>query len=37
MIKEAVELLLESYGRNAVKDVPGDAVGETLSIELPAA
>lgn len=35
MIREAVELLLESYRDNAAKDAPGNAVWETLSIEVP--
>lgn len=35
MIREAVELLLESYRDNAEKDAPGNAVWETLSIEVP--
>ena len=34
MIKEAVELLLESYRENATKDAPGDAVWETLVVDL---
>ena len=37
MIKEAVELLLDSYRANAVKDAPGNAVWETLTIDKPAA
>lgn len=37
MIKEAVELLLESYRENARKDAPGEAVWETLTVELPPA
>jgi predicted RNase H-like HicB family nuclease len=32
LIKEAVELLLESYRENAKRDLPGNAVWETLSI-----
>lgn len=36
MIKEAIELLLESYKRNAERDAPGNAVWETLEIEIPA-
>ncbi len=36
MIKEAVELLLESYRENAAKEMPGNAVWETLSVEIPA-
>ncbi|MBI3800712.1 MAG: type II toxin-antitoxin system HicB family antitoxin [Deltaproteobacteria bacterium] len=35
MIKEAVELLLESYRENATKEMPGNAVWETLSVEIP--
>ncbi len=35
MIKEAVELLLESYRANAVKDAPGNAVWESLCVEVP--
>lgn len=34
MIKEAVELLLESYRENATKDAPGDAIWETLVVDL---
>jgi predicted RNase H-like HicB family nuclease len=37
MIKEAVELLLESYRENAAKDVPGNAIWETLTVDVPAA
>mgnify|MGYP001559496648 CR=1 FL=1 len=37
MIREAVRLLLKSYRENAVKDAPGNAVWETISIEFPAA
>jgi predicted RNase H-like HicB family nuclease len=36
MIKEAVELLLESYRANARRDAPGNAIWETLSVEIPA-
>lgn len=36
MIKEAVELLLESYRDNAVKDAPGNAIWETLTVAVPA-
>ena len=36
-IKEAVELLLEAYRDNAQKDAPGNAIWETLSVEVPAA
>lgn len=35
MIKEAVELLLESYREHAAKEMPENAVWETLSIEIP--
>ncbi|MGO8747254.1 MAG: type II toxin-antitoxin system HicB family antitoxin [Thermoguttaceae bacterium] len=35
-IKEAVELLLETYRDNAVKDAPGGAVWETVCVEVPA-
>ena len=37
MIKEAVELLLLSYRENAAKDAPGNAIWETLSIDIPPA
>ena len=37
MIREAVELLLESYAENAEKDAPGNAIWETLSVEVPVA
>jgi predicted RNase H-like HicB family nuclease len=37
MIKEAVELLLQSYRENAAKDTPGSAIWETLSVDVPAA
>jgi len=33
MIKEAIELLLESYRENCERDAPGNAVWETLSVE----
>ena len=36
MIKEAVELLLQSYRENATRELPGNAIWETLSIEVPA-
>lgn len=36
MIREAIELLLESYRENARRDAPGNAVWETLSIDVPA-
>ncbi|MBW3600493.1 MAG: type II toxin-antitoxin system HicB family antitoxin [Planctomycetes bacterium] len=35
-IKEAIELLLESYRDNAAKDAPGNAIWEVLSIDVPA-
>jgi predicted RNase H-like HicB family nuclease len=35
MIKEAVELLLESYRAQATKEAPKNAVWETLKVELP--
>ena len=35
-IKEAVELLLQSYHDNAMKDSPGNAMWETISVEVPA-
>ena len=34
MIREAVELLLESYRKNAEKDAPGNAIWETLAVEI---
>jgi predicted RNase H-like HicB family nuclease len=37
MIREAVELLLEAYRDNALRDAPGTAVWETLSVDVPAA
>ena len=36
MIKEALELLLESYRENAEKDAAGDAIWETLAVDVPA-
>jgi predicted RNase H-like HicB family nuclease len=36
-IREAVELLLEAYRDNAQKDAPGNAIWETLSVEVPVA
>jgi len=36
MIKEAVELLLESSRAHAVKDAPSNAIWETLTVEIPA-
>ena len=35
MIQELVELLLESYRDNAEKDAPGDAIWETISVDVP--
>jgi predicted RNase H-like HicB family nuclease len=35
-IKEAVELLLYAYRENAAKDAPGNAMWETISVEVPA-
>jgi predicted RNase H-like HicB family nuclease len=37
MIKEAVELLIESYRENAKKDASGHAIWETLTVDLPPA
>jgi len=37
MIKELVELLLESYRENAAREAPPDAVWETLTLEPAAA
>jgi predicted RNase H-like HicB family nuclease len=37
MIKEAVELLIESYRDNAKKDASGQAIWETLTVDLPPA
>ena len=37
MIKEAAELLLQSYRENAAKDAPGNAIWEKLTIDIPAA
>jgi predicted RNase H-like HicB family nuclease len=36
MIKEAAELVLAAYRDNAVRDAPGDAMWQTLTVELPA-
>jgi predicted RNase H-like HicB family nuclease len=36
MIQEAVELLLQSYRENAARDAPGNAIWETLTVELAA-
>jgi predicted RNase H-like HicB family nuclease len=35
-IREAVELVLESYRENAARDASGSAIWETLTVELPA-
>ena len=37
MIKEAVGLLLQSYRANATRDVPGNALWEILTVEVPTA
>ncbi len=37
MIKEAIELILESYRANARKDAPGNAIWESLSVDIPVA
>jgi predicted RNase H-like HicB family nuclease len=37
MIREAVELLIESYRENAKKDASGRAIWETLTVNLPPA
>jgi len=34
MIREAAELLLESYRENAAKDAPSGAIWETLSVDV---
>lgn len=36
-IREAVELLLQSYRENARKDASGEAIWEQLIVEVPAA
>jgi predicted RNase H-like HicB family nuclease len=36
MIEDAVKLLLESYRENARKDAPGNAIWETLNVDVPA-
>jgi predicted RNase H-like HicB family nuclease len=35
-IREAIELLLQSYHENAAKDAAGNAMWETISVEVPA-
>lgn len=37
MIKEAIALVVQSYRENAIKDAPGNAMWETLRVEIPAA
>ena len=37
MIKEAAELVLESYRANAKKDAPGTAIWESLMVDIPVA
>jgi predicted RNase H-like HicB family nuclease len=34
MIREALELLLESYRENAAKDAPNGAIWETVSVDV---
>ena len=34
MIREAVELLLESYRENAERDEPGNAIWETVTVDV---
>ncbi len=36
MIKEAIALVVQSYRENAMKDAPGNAMWETLRVEIPA-
>ncbi|MEK7795185.1 MAG: type II toxin-antitoxin system HicB family antitoxin [Candidatus Hydrogenedentota bacterium] len=36
MIKEAVELLLETYCENAERDAPGNAIWETIAVDVAA-
>ncbi len=36
MIKDAVALLIQSYRENAAKDAPGNAIWETLTVDLAA-
>jgi len=35
MIKEAIELLLETYRENATRDAPGNAIWESLTVDVP--
>jgi predicted RNase H-like HicB family nuclease len=37
MIKDAIEMLLESYRANARKDAPGNAIWESLAVDVPVA
>jgi predicted RNase H-like HicB family nuclease len=37
LIKEAIELLLETYRANAEKDAPGNAIWERLTVDVPVA
>ena len=37
MIKEAIALVVQSCRENAMKDAPGNAMWETLRVEIPAA
>ncbi len=37
MIREAIELLLESYRDNALKDTSGHAIWESMQVEVPTA
>ncbi len=37
MIREAVEWLFHSYRKNATRDAPGNAIRETLEIDVSAA
>ena len=37
MIKDAIEQVLESYRSNAKKDAPGNAIWESLCVDVPAA
>ncbi len=36
MIKEPVELQLQSYRENVAKDAPGNAIWEKLTVDVPA-
>ena len=37
MIRDAISLLLESYRENAAQDAPGNAIWETISVDVPVA